>query len=287
MGRSRADPTAHDGVVLETTTKTAAADGARRGIQSVEAGGRLLQALVRIGRPMALKDLAREAGMASAQAHPYLVSFGRLGLVEQQPATGVYALGPLALQLGLIGLQQTTPVQLATPLLAPLARQVGQTVALAVWGVEGPTIVRVEESPAVIFASMRHGTVFSLASTATGRAFGAWLDVDRARAALDAERQRRVGPQQQRQPQQRPGRRGDPPAAPAPAPGMPRRLPVPAWSTFQRQLAEVRRHRIARSEGEVVDGVHAMSAPVFDASGAMVLAITAIGPAATLLSQSC
>ena len=50
-----------------------------RGIQSVEVGGQLLQALARAGRQMALKDLAREADMTPAKAHPYLVSFGKLG----------------------------------------------------------------------------------------------------------------------------------------------------------------------------------------------------------------
>ena len=66
-------------------------------------------------------DLAREAGMVPAKAHPYLVSFGKLGLVEQEPTTGRYGLGPLALQLGLISLQQYDPVRLATPLADELA----------------------------------------------------------------------------------------------------------------------------------------------------------------------
>ena len=61
---------------------------AQRGIQSIEVGGQLLRALAHHGRPMALKDLAREAGMAPAKAHPYLVSFGQLGLIEQDEATG-------------------------------------------------------------------------------------------------------------------------------------------------------------------------------------------------------
>ncbi len=87
----------------------------RRGIQSVEVGGQLLRALAHEGTPMPLKDLARGAGMSPAKAHPYLVSFGRLGLVEQDPTSGRYALGPLALQLGLISLQQSSPVTLATP----------------------------------------------------------------------------------------------------------------------------------------------------------------------------
>jgi len=34
-----------------------------RGIQSIEVGGRLLQVLARVGEPMMLRDLAREAGM--------------------------------------------------------------------------------------------------------------------------------------------------------------------------------------------------------------------------------
>lgn len=235
----------------------------RRGIQSVEVGGQLLQALVHEGTPMALKDLARDAGMSPAKAHPYLVSFGRLGLVEQDEASGRYALGPLALQLGLISLQQSSPVTLATPLLAPLAREIGQTVAIAVWGDRGPTIVRVEESPETVFVSMRHGTVFSLAGTASGRLFGAYLDPEVARASLEAERSLMA---------ERP---------PATTPGTPPRDPLPAWEQFERQLAEVREHGISRSEGEVVRGVNAMSAPVFGPDGELVLAITAIGAVGT------
>ena len=54
----------------------------QRGIQSVEVGGRLLQTLAHHGRPMALKDLAADAGMSAAKAHPYLVSFGHIGILS-------------------------------------------------------------------------------------------------------------------------------------------------------------------------------------------------------------
>ena len=101
-----------------------------RGIQSIEVGGQLLLALAHHGRPMALKDLAREAGMTPAKAHPYLVSFIKLGLVAQD---GLYGLGPLAMQLGLISLQQYDPVRLATPVIETLALAIGHTVAIAVW----------------------------------------------------------------------------------------------------------------------------------------------------------
>ena len=85
----------------------------RRGIQSVEVGGTLLQALVRHGGPMMLKDLAADAGMPAAKAHPYLVSFGKLGLIEQDPASGRYGLGPFALQMGLTALHALDPLKAA------------------------------------------------------------------------------------------------------------------------------------------------------------------------------
>ena len=239
-------------------------DRAQRGIQSIEVGGQLLRALVHHGRPMALKDLAREADMTAAKAHPYMVSFGRLGLIEQDRASGHYLLGPLALQLGLISLQQADPVHIATPLIGQLAQQIGHTVALAVWGARGATIVRTAESPSPVHVNMRHGTVFSLTNTASGRVFAAFLDAGVVRQLLEDERQR------QKQ------RKGAEPAAIA---GMPPVQPLPSWSDFERQLQEVRAHGISRSDGEVIEGVSAMAAPVFDHTGAIVLAVTAIGPA--------
>jgi len=221
----------------------------QRGIQSIEVGGQLLRALVHVGRPMALKDLARESDMAPAKAHPYMVSFGRLGLIEQDPDSGHYRLGPLALQLGLIALQQADPIQLATPVIGALAQRIGHTVAIAVWGDRGATIVRIAESPAPVHVAMRHGTVFSLTDTASGRLFGAYLDAPVVRTLLDGERRRDKT--------------------------------LIGWKEFEAKLADVRAHGVSRSEGEIVPGVNAMSAPVFDHTGAIVLALTAIGPAGT------
>jgi len=236
--------------------------GGQRGIQSVEVGGQLLQALARHGAPMALKDLARQSGMAAAKAHPYLVSFGRIGLVAQKD-DGRYALGTLALELGLASLQQAHPVQVATPLLAPLGRRIGQTVAIATWGARGPTIVRVEESPAVVYASLRHGAVFSLTRSASGRLFAAYRDPAAVRRMLQDEAALV---------------RHD---AAADLPGTPRREPLPGWRAFEAVITQVRAVGLGLSEGEIVEGINAMAAPVFGPDGAMVLALIAIGPRGT------
>jgi DNA-binding IclR family transcriptional regulator len=235
---------------------------AQRGIQSIEVGGQLLRALAAQGSSMALKDLAREGRMSAARAHPYLVSFCRIGLVQRDAATGRYSLGELAHQLGLISLQQGSPVHAALPLLAPLSRQIGHTVALASWGSRGPTIIRVEEPPTVVHATLRHGSVFSLSGTASGRLFAAYLPEAQVRALLKEERES--------------ARRN---MTSVPAAGMPVATPVPSWKDFAEQLKTVREHGISRSEGEIVPGISAMAAPVFDAAGQLCLALIAIGAA--------
>ena len=215
----------------------------QRGIQSVEVGGQLLLALAHQGRPMALKDLAREAGMSAAKAHPYLVSFGKLGLIEQDALSGRYGLGPLAMQLGLISLQQYDPVRLATPLIGELARTLGHTVGVAVWGNRGPTMVRIEEAPSAVHVNMRHGTVMSLRGTASGLLFCAYLPPERVLPMLAAE-----------------GGAFD--------------------AALQAQLAQVRSHGLAQAVDASVPGISAMAAPVFDVGNGLVMSLTAIGPSA-------
>ncbi|MFY7865768.1 IclR family transcriptional regulator [Roseateles sp.] len=222
-----------------------AAERGPRGIQSIEVGGQLLIALAHQGRPLALKDLAREAKMAPAKAHPYLVSFIKIGLVEQDGSSGRYGLGPLALQLGLISLQQYEPVRLATPRIEELALQLGHTVAITVWGDRGPTIVRVAEAPSPIHISMRHGTVMSLTGTASGRLFAAHLPRSTVEQALHND-----GAQ-------------------------PKATITP---TLEALLAKVRETGLANSLDGVMQGVSALAAPVFDDRGRLVLSLTAIGP---------
>jgi DNA-binding IclR family transcriptional regulator len=221
-----------------------------RGIQSIEVGGALLLALAHHGRPLALKDLARDAAMSPAKAHPYLVSFQKIGLVEQEAASGRYGLGPLALQMGLIGLQQYDPVRLAGPLIEELALQTGLTVAIVLWGNRGPTVVRVAEAPNPVHVAMRHGTVMSLRDTASGRLFAALLPARMVDAALGSEA-----------------------------------AALRADRGFQQALKAIREGALARVDGAAVPGVAALAAPVFDVAKHLVLSLTVIGPSATFDSS--
>jgi DNA-binding IclR family transcriptional regulator len=225
---------------------------ARRGIQSIEVGGTLLAALVEHGRPMPLRDLAQKAGMTSAKAHPYLVSFGNLGLIEQDAATGHYALGTFALQMGLVSLHLLDPVRAAIPAVAELAADIAHTVALAVAGTHGATIVHISESSYPVHVNMHAGTVMSTLNTATGRVFAAWLPPAIVEHLIAREL------------------RDEAVIAQATA-----RL---AKKDLDALRAEVRQRGVARAVGHPIPGINAISAPVFDHTGAIVLALTAIGP---------
>lgn len=226
--------------------------GDQRGIQSVEVGGQLLRALAEADGPMMLRDLAKRADMSAAKAHPYLVSFMRIGMVEQDRATGRYELGPLALQIGLASMRRLAPIRVAAGIVSGMVDSIGQTVALAVWGNHGPTVVRIEEGVSAIHVNMRVGSVMSLLGTATGRVFAAFLPPRMIEAFLESDVGRAsVGDDLARR--------------------MSRRQ-------VEAAVAEVRARGLARAIDRPIPGIHALSAPVFDQAGSIVLAITAIGP---------
>lgn len=223
----------------------------QRAVQSIEVGGRLLLALSNSLTPLTLKDLANQAGLPASRAHPYLVSFGRLRLIEQEADTGRYALGPAALQMGLTSLRQLDPVKAALPVAQRLATSTGHAVALAVWGNFGPTIIRMIEAREPLHVSMRAGTVMSILGTATGRAFAAVMPLDRIEKALALPL-------------------GDPSAQKTPLVKLKSR-------ELRDAVAEVREHGVARAQGKPIPGVNAFSAVAFDHEGDPVIVVTILG----------
>jgi DNA-binding IclR family transcriptional regulator len=221
----------------------------QRGIQSVEIGCALLQALARSRAAMPLRDLAKAAGMTPSKAHPYLVSFTKLKLIAQDPATGQYDLGEEALQIGLASFQRLSPLRVAQEELKKVEVDSQYSTAVSVWGNQGPTIVQFTEADYPLHVYVRCGTVLSLANTAAGQAFAAFMPRNVVAGALKHERNRFAG----------------------------RAEPV-SMAALDEITAEVRKFGIARSVGTVVPGVNSISAPVFNDRGEMVLAISLMKP---------
>ncbi|OXI81694.1 IclR family transcriptional regulator [Burkholderia sp. AU33423] len=225
---------------------------AQRGIQSVEVGGRLLDALARRRKPLGLSELAAAADLSTAQAHTYLVSLTRLALVKRDALTGNYEPGPLSLRLGLMSIERQPAYRAALPHAARLAEAVGLSVALSVPGVLGPTIVRIEHGGYPLHVNLHVGSVMSLDTTATGRVFRAFGDP----AQLDAMAASQAG-------------------AGATLAGA--EQPVPDAGVPQAELDAIRARGIERGVDLPSPGVSAMCVPVFDAQGKLQLALTVIG----------
>ena len=232
-------------------TSTTTTGKQRQGIQSIEVGTRLLRSLAAHGRPMMLRDLAKSAGMPAAKAHRYLVSFMRMGLVEQDANTGRYDLGAFSLELGLASLSRLDPVRLGGPILDDLCEQIGDTVALAMLGNHGATIVRWVEAGGPITVTLRTGTVLPLARSATGRAFVAYCRVPFMKKLL--ERELRDTAEESGQ------------------------TVAAQIQDLEPIINEIRLHGISRASGSLTPGINGFSAPVFDHTGHMVAAITSLG----------
>ena len=227
----------------------------RAGIQSVEVGFGLLEVLSKAPGPLMLRDLAAAASMSAAKAHRYLVSFQRLELVVQDAASTRYDLGPASLKLGLASLSRLDSVKLARERVTPLMEQIGHTLALAVWGNHGPTIVHWEESPQAVTVNLRLGDVMPLLSSATGRCFAAYLSKEAITPLLKDEIARA----------QKQGR-ADVPSSLAEARAM---------------LDEVRQRGAARVVDTLLPGIVGFCAPVFDSDGHIALGMVALGPNGT------
>lgn len=223
----------------------------RQGIQSIEVGFRLLDVLAATSRPMMLRDIAKGAGMPAAKAHRYMVSFMRIGLIEQDRASGRYDLGSYALQLGLSGLGRLEPVRLAAPVLEDLCEEISETVALAVWGNHGATVVRIVDAGGPVTITLRAGTVLPLYKSATGRAFAAFYRAPYLKKLLDDELHQAAE------------------ATKTSITNLKRQL--------EKNLTDIRQHGISRATGSLTPGINGFSAPVYDHSQTMVAAITSLG----------
>jgi len=112
-----------------------------------------------------------------------------------------------------------------------------------------PTIIRLIDPIHPLHVNLRTGTVMSLAGTATGRLFAAYLP-RQLFEELMREDFKRLGPD----------------------------IATPLTSAqVDGQLAEVRHHRLSRSMNHPTPGVTSFAAPVFDYSGTIVLGITLMG----------
>jgi DNA-binding IclR family transcriptional regulator len=222
-----------------------------RGIQSVEIGIGILFPFLAVPEPLKLREIAERAGVSPAQAHTYLVSFRRMGLVDQDEETGKYRLGRLALDLAIARMQSFDPLEAAGRAVEALRDLTGLTISLSVFGAFGPTVVMLRDGLEQVYINTRVGTVYSVSGTATGLCFAAFATEKEVRLAIQSEKleqesYRRVGRTRE-------------------------------WSEIHEELAFIRQHKFATISPNPVAGISAIASPVFDNNGQVRMVITLIG----------
>ncbi|WP_322102070.1 IclR family transcriptional regulator [Paraburkholderia sp. J41] len=222
----------------------------RQRVQSAQTGMAVLKGLARLGGRASLSGLAASVGESPAKVHRYLVSLIEEGLVAQDPSTQQYLLGAEAMMIGVAAMRQADPVRIAEPALVRLRESLEVTCFVAVMGNKGPTIIRFEEPGLPVTVNVRVGSVMSLLWSSTGRVFLGLLDDTRVLgqaqdelAHADADLRRTLDA-------------NDPVGA--------LRRDVQAA-----QCASVRDTNLK--------GISAVSAPIFDQTGKLCAALTALG----------
>lgn len=221
----------------------------KHGVQSLEVGMGILKAMATGKRSMMLKDIAASAEMPPSKAHRYLVSLIRSGLVEQDPLTSRYNLGPFALNLGLVALDRLDRIRLGLSAITDLRDAVNETTALAVWSDNGPVIVRWERPRRPITVNVVTGTTLGVLGSAIGRVFAAWLPERQTEALIRRELESGKAP-----------------------------LGVHTLEDARSLLAGVKARGVSVISGDyVIRGVEAVAAPVFNFKNEITLVIVLVG----------
>jgi len=220
----------------------------RKSIQSVETGVRILDALMQtpLGRAP-LREIAAAARMSRSQAHRYLLAYINTGVVIQEPQSGLYSLGPMALKIGLSAVSRLDVVQQSANELRNLVDTVGCTGLLSIWGDHGPTVVRWIDGRRAMVTSLNIGSVLPLQNSSAGTIFLAFQAPPKVLQLLESERATGHGDSRRE---------------------------------LNRKIKTTRKDGYATVSGDVIPGLAAISVPVFDMAGWPVAVIGVLGSAA-------
>jgi IclR family acetate operon transcriptional repressor len=218
------------------------------GLQSVNRAVRSLELIAEAGE-LGVTELGRRLGVHKATASRLAATLAERGLVERDPATERYRLGFGLIRLAGAAMAGLDLVSSARPVLEDLAERTRETVTIGVSsGGDVVSIDQVTGTRSIVSVSWV-GKRSPLHTTSTGKVLLAFMD--------EAERDQMLA-----HPLERSTRRS---------------IVDPAQ--VRTQLAEVRRRGYAQTLEELEEGLNAVAAPIRQADGRVVAALSVSGPA--------
>ncbi|MTD15764.1 helix-turn-helix domain-containing protein [Nakamurella sp. YIM 132087] len=234
----------------------------QRGSQTVAAVERAADVLLYFtrgnGPSLGITDIAAGLGLSKAAVHRVLASLRTRDLVELDENTRKYSLGPMAVVLGLAGLDRLDVRRTAAAELPALSAATGETATLSIRA--GGTRVYVDQvTPArEMIMSVSIGVPYPLHAGASSKAFLAFLSDEEIQDYLGA------------------GGGALTPITPSTVTDVPKLLA---------DLELIRERGWADSTGERQSGAASVAAPVRDRTGKPAAVISVCGPAARFAEE--
>jgi DNA-binding IclR family transcriptional regulator len=218
-------------------------------VRSVDRAAALLLALGESHGEAGVTELARKLGLHKSTASRLLATLQKRGLVEQDDETGKYRLGIVVIRLAERAERTLDLRSIAMPELERLARLTHETTGLGVLDGDQLLTVAQADGPNLVAVGDWTGRTVPLHCVASGKVLMAALaerEVMRlVRRGLDKFTDRTIVD----------------------------------LEPLLEELARIRRRGYATAIGEYEPGLHAVSAPVHDARGAVIAAVDVWGPA--------
>ena len=216
-------------------------------VQSVDRAVAILEILARDGEA-GVTEVARELGVHKSTASRLLAALDRRELVSQDTARGRFRLGVGLVRLAGAAGRSLDVVQESRPVCQVLARQVGETVNLAILSGRDALYLDQVAGPAALSPHNWAGQRIPLHATSDGKVLLAYLSQAELAGCLTPPLRRFTD------------------------------RTITTLDELSPALAEVRQRGFATAVDELEAGLTAIAAPVRDAEGQVVASISASGP---------
>ncbi len=226
----------------------------QQGVEAAEVVSLILEGMLHIPRPVRLKDLEKQTGMAAAKLHRYLVSMVRGGLITKSVDGSRYDFGLLAYRIGQSATHDHNSWELLQPFFEEFIGQLrhddlGQAVGIGRWVGNGATMVKWFERDSPLSIRSNPGVQLGVTTSATAKLLAAYLPAEITQPLVVRELKERD-----------------------------------AYSAAQvkkvfQEYDRIVQSGIAHSIGARRTGLNALSTPLFDSTGQVVAAITILGMA--------
>ncbi|TDO51733.1 IclR family transcriptional regulator [Kribbella sp. VKM Ac-2527] len=119
-------------------------------VSGVQHAGELLELFTPLTPDWGATDAARRLGISKSHAHRLLTSLAELGFVERQPGSRRYRLGWRCLGFAAIVLETSPIAAHAMPIMRSLRKQYDVEAALSVWNQDAVVSLRPFEDPLIV-----------------------------------------------------------------------------------------------------------------------------------------